>query len=69
MSWQEVSYSFLLDVVQVTFYFVLSAWDFGFFYVYYSLLLPIGLRERDKFGFAMENQWPCSSNRCGLKGG
>ena len=38
------------DVVQVTFYIVLSIWDFGFFDVYYSLLLSTSLRERQVVG-------------------
>ena len=42
-------------MVQVTFYIVLSVWDFGFFfYVYYSLLLPTSLRDISS-GVAREN--------------
>ena len=46
-------------MLQVTFYIVLSAWDFGFVDVYYPLLLHTRLRERDKL-------WGCKGESMAL---
>jgi hypothetical protein len=71
VSWQDVSYPFLLDLLfsvggqmsyRYTFYIVLSVWDYGFLDVLKYLLLSITSFQSQRevsCGVSRENQWPC----------
>jgi hypothetical protein len=46
-------------MVQVTFYIVLSVWDFGFFLCLLLSLISYQSQREVSCGVERENQWPC----------